>query len=156
MHDSSLLPARKPALIGFAAAILVVGGLRFALTLSGIPDSVTTFFSMTVVILIGLVYFSIVCTTWRDCLRAALFLYLPYTLVVSIGLGYTWVAGRHTVFQPHEQMFGLSVGQHFAVMLAFGVTVEPLAGCLFMMGMGWLYRKVRQAMGVTQPSQVER
>ena len=53
-------------------------------------------------------------------------------------------------------MFGLSVGQHFSVMLAFGVTVEPLVGRLLMVGIGWLYRKVRRLAGVTQLKQVER
>ena len=143
MNDSRLLSTRKSAVIGFAAAILTVGGLRFALTLSGVPDRLTTYSSMSVVILAGIIYFGIICTTWKDRLLAAAALYLPYTLVAVIGLGYTWETGRRTIFQPHEHMFGLSAGQHLAVMGIGGVTFEPLIGMVLMAGVGWLYRKIR-------------
>ena len=109
MNQSNLRSEKKGAVIGFAAAILVAGALRFVLTLSGVPDEITRYSSMTAVIALGMIYFAIVCPKWKDRLLAAYVLFVPYTLVVIVTLGYTFVTGNHTIFQRHDHAFGLTV-----------------------------------------------
>jgi len=76
---------------GFVAAILIVGFLRVTLTLSGVPDRFTTFFSISVVIAVSMIYFGVTCRQWRDRVLAAYVLFVPYTLIAVPALGYTWV-----------------------------------------------------------------
>ena len=59
--NSNLLSTRKTAVVGFIATILIVGVLRVILTLSGVPDRITTFFSISVVIAVGMIYFGVSC-----------------------------------------------------------------------------------------------
>lgn len=143
MHESGLLPAKKAAVIGFVVAILAVGSLRFALSVSGVPDRLATYCSMTAVIVLGMIYFAIVCAKWKDRLLAAYVLFLPYTFVDVIALGYTWVTGQPTIFQRHEHAFGLTVGQHLSTMLVSGLTSGPLFAFVLMSAIGWVYWKVR-------------
>src|SRR5207237_3409741 len=112
MDQPNLLSERKGAVIGFAAAIIVVGAIRFALSLSRVPDEIVTYASMTVVITVGWIYFAIVCPKWKDRLIAAYVLFVPYTLVVIVTLGYSYVTGNATIFQRHEPEFTLPAGQH--------------------------------------------
>jgi hypothetical protein len=75
--NSNLLSTRKTAVAGFVAAILIVGVLRVTLTLSGVPDRITTFFSISVVIAVGIIYFGVTCRKWRDRMLAAYVLFVP-------------------------------------------------------------------------------
>jgi hypothetical protein len=89
MDQPDLLSERRGAAAGFAAAIVMVGAIRFALSLSGVPDKIATYSSMTLVITVGWIYFAIVCPKWKDRLIAAYVLFVPYTLVEIVTLGYT-------------------------------------------------------------------
>lgn len=143
MSQSSLLWEKKGTVIGFAVAVLVVGALRFGLSLAGVPDRITTFSSMTVVIIVGALYFAIVCSRWSDRLLATYALFLPYTLVDVVALGYTWLTGNPTIFQRHEHAFGLTVGEHLSAMAVSGLTTLPLSTFVLMSGIAWVYWKVR-------------
>lgn len=144
MYQSSLLWGKKRTVIGFVIAILAVGALRFALSLAGVPDRLTTYCSMTLVIVVGTPYFAIVCPRWSDRLLAAYVLFLPYTLVDVVALGYTWLTGNPTIFQRHEHIaFGLTAGQHLSVMLVSGLTTGPLFTFVVMSAIAWVYWKVR-------------
>jgi small basic protein len=90
-RNSDLHSTRKTAVPGFVAAILIVGFLRVTLTLSGVPDRFTTFFSISVVIAVSMIYFGVTCRQWRDRVLAAYVLFVPYTLIAVPALGYTWV-----------------------------------------------------------------
>jgi hypothetical protein len=147
--DSTLFSTRKPAVTAFVAAILIVGALRVTLSLAGVPDRITTFFSITLVISVGLIYFGIVCRQWRDRVFAAYALFVPYTAIAVLALGYTWITGVPTIFQRHElSMTGLTVGWHMAVMFIGGFSLEPLFGFAFMsliaLIAGWFVRPSRQ------------
>lgn len=125
--DSTLFSTRKPAVMAFIAAIVIVGVLRLILSLAGVSDSITRFFSISVVILAGMIYFGAVCTEWRDRLMAAYVLFLPYTVIAVLALAYTWITGVPTIFQRHEHsMTGLTVGWHMAAMFIGGFSFEPL------------------------------
>src|SRR2546428_135293 len=93
----------------FIAAILAVGAIRFALTISGVTDSITRFASMTVIIMAGTVYFAIAARTHKERLKAAYLLIIPYMIVEVAALGYTWSSGRQTIFHAREYSFGTSI-----------------------------------------------
>ena len=133
MMGSQLISNRRPAVTAFVCAILLVGLLRLGLSLVGFPDQITTFLSMSVVILAGMVYFGATCFQWRDRYVAAYVLFVPYTVIAVSALGYTLFTGHPTIFQRHEHsMTGLTVGWHFVVMLVGGFTFEPLIAFGFM------------------------
>jgi len=145
MESASPLSSKRTSVVAFALAILVVGLTRFALTLLGVPDRITTFFSISVVIGVGLFYFGLTCDKWRDRMVASYVLFVPYTLIAVTALGYTWITGNPTIFQRHEHsMTGLTVGPHFAVMLIGGFSVEPWAAFAFMSLIAWIAWIVRR------------
>ena len=145
MMGSQLISNQRPAVVGFFSVILLVGFSRLALSLAGVPDRVTTFFSMSVVILLGVVYFGATCSQWRDRLLAAYVLSVPYTLIAVSALAYTWFTSHPTIFQRHEHsMTGLTVGPHLIAMLVGGFTFEPWLAFAIMSLIGWVvFRKPR-------------
>jgi hypothetical protein len=111
----------------FMAAIAVMGVIRFALTMAGVPNGVVKFFSMTVIIMAGTLYFAIVSTTHKERLKAAYLLILPYMIVEVLALGYTWATGSQTIFHAQEYSFGVGIGAHTIGHLVGGLTWEPLS-----------------------------
>jgi hypothetical protein len=114
------------------AAIVVVGLLRFALTVSGVSNEVTRFASMTVVILAGCVYFGTRELPWRDMLRMSYLLILPYMTIETAALGYTWATGRPTIFHAAGYSLGAPIALHFWGHVLGGLTWEPLSLFLVM------------------------
>ena len=108
-------------------AILLVGLVRFSLTVSGAPDEVTKYASMTVVILAGCVYFGAASLSWKELLPVSYLLILPYMAVELGGIGYTWATGKTTIFHVPQYSFGLEVDLHFWGHLVGGLTWEPLS-----------------------------
>ena len=145
MMGSQLISNRRAAVAGFVSAILLVGLARLGLSLAGVSDRITTFFSISVVILIGAIYFGATCSQWRDRMLAAYVLCVPYTVIAVSALGYTWFTSHPTIFQRHEHsMTSLTVGWHFVAMLVGGFTFEPLIAFAFMSligGVVLLFRK---------------
>jgi len=111
----------------FISAIVVVGAVRFALSVSGVPDQIVKFVSMTVIILAGTFYFSIVSSSHKERLKDAYLLILPYMLVEVFALGFTWATGRRTIFHTAEYSFGTSLPVHTLGHLIGGLTWEPLS-----------------------------
>jgi hypothetical protein len=121
----------------FIAAILVMGILRFVLTLAGQPDNTVKFFSMTAIVVAGALYFAIATTTHKERLKAAYLLILPYMIVEVAALGYTWASGRQTIFHSQDYSFGFSLAEHTIGHLVGGLTWEPL-GLFVVMEVIWL------------------
>jgi hypothetical protein len=117
---------------GFIAAIAAMGVIRFVLNISGVPNGVVKYFSMTAVMILGSIYFAISTTTHKERLKAAYFLVLPYMTVEVLALGYTWASGRQTIFHAAEYSMGFSIAQHTIGHLVGGLTWEPLFGFLMM------------------------
>lgn len=115
------------------AAILVVGSIRFGLTVSGAPDEVTKFASMSVVILAGCLYFGVADRSWKELLLISYLLILPYMAVELGGIGYTWATGKTTIFHVPQYSFGLEVDRHFWGHLVGGLTWEPVSLFLAML-----------------------
>ena len=68
----------------FIAGIFGMGVIRFLLTVIGLPDSTVKYFSMSVVIALGALYFALTTRTHRERLHAAFFLIIPYMIIVSV------------------------------------------------------------------------
>ena len=122
----------------FIAAILVVGMIRFALSVSGVPDTTVKYVSMTVVIAVGMVYFAVTCKTWKQRMKAAYLLILPYMVVEAFALGYTLVTRKPTIFHAPQYSFGTTPGLHFIGHVIGGVTWEPLSLFVVMQVIGFV------------------
>jgi hypothetical protein len=116
----------------FIIAIAVMGIVRFILSVSGVPNEVTKYFSMTAIMTAGAIYFAIATVTHKERLKAAYLLVLPYLTVEVLALGYTWATGRQTIFHAREYSFGTSIGVHTIGHLVGGLTWEPLTVFLIM------------------------
>ena len=125
-----IMPIRAIKL--FIAATLFVGAFRFALSVSGQPDSVVKYVSMTVIGVIGTVYCALVCKNWKQRLKSAYLLILPYMTVEVLALGYTLISRKPTIFHAPEYSFGTTPGLHFLGHLVGGVTWEPLGDFVVM------------------------
>jgi hypothetical protein len=120
------------AMKAFIAAIAGMGIIRFILTVSGVPNDIVKYFSMTLVITIGMIYFALAAKTHKDRLKAAYLLILPYMVIEIVALGYTWASGRSTIFHTPEYSFGMGIVPHTLGHLAGGLTWEPLMLFLIM------------------------
>jgi hypothetical protein len=116
----------------FIAAIFAMGVIRFVLTVSGLPDSFVKYFSMTVLVIAGLLYFALATDTHRERLKASYLLIFPYMIVEVAALGYTWASGRQTIFHAKEYSFGTPIWGHTLGHLVGGLTWEPLSIFLLM------------------------
>ena len=116
----------------FIIAIALMGIVRFILSVSGVPNEVTKYFSMTAIMTAGAIYFAIATVTHKERLKAAYLLVLPYLTVEILALGYTWATGRQTIFHAREYSFGTSIGVHTIGHLVGGLTWEPLTVFLIM------------------------
>src|SRR5437867_2299489 len=116
----------------FITAIAAMGVVRFILNMNGVPNDIVKYFSMTGIILIGLVYFGIAAATHKERLKAAYLLIMPYMTIEVLALGYTWATGRQTIFHTAEYSWGMNISTHFLGHLIGGVTWEPLFAFLVM------------------------
>jgi hypothetical protein len=128
----------------FIAAIFAMGVIRFVLTVSGVPDGIVKYFSMTVIWFAGALYFALNTDTHKERLRAAYLLTLPYMIIEVAALGYTWASGQQTIFHANEYSLGTTIGQHTLGHLVGGLTWEPLFVFLVMeiaWGISRLFRR---------------
>ena len=116
----------------FIIAIPSMGVFRFILSVSGVPNEIAKYFSMTAIMLAGSIYFAAATTTHKERLKAAYLLVLPYLTVEVLALGYTWTTGRQTIFHAREYSMGTSIGLHTIGHLVGGLTWEPLIVFLIM------------------------
>jgi hypothetical protein len=127
----------------FIIAIASMGILRFILSVSGVPNEVTKYFSMTAIMMAGSIYFAIAAITHKERLKAAYLLVLPYLTVEVLALGYTWATGRQTIFHASEYSMGTSIAVHTIGHLVGGLTWEPLIGFLIMEVIWGIYAGAR-------------
>jgi hypothetical protein len=129
------------AIAGFVASIVLVGLVRFGLTIAGTPDDVSKYASMTAVLLAGCLYFGAAGLSWKKLLKISYLLILPYMGVELGGIGYTWATGKTTVFHVPEYSFGTPADVHFFGHLVGGLTWEPLSLFLVMLFVRALSRR---------------
>jgi len=127
----------------FLGVILVVGVTRLALSLAGVPNSIATWFSLTAVLWIGLLYYSIRVHTsgfgsYKQLLAVLVTLNLLAEAIIIAGIILAIVTGVDNIYSAPEYSFGsdgkswLHVGAH----MVLGTTVAPLmawlVGCAIM------------------------
>src|SRR5207302_3076854 len=110
----------------FIFSIAAMGVIRFILDAGGAPKDVVKYFSMTAVIIVGVVYVAITTSSHKERLKSAFLLIVPYMVVEVIALGYTWASGRQTIFHAAEYSMGFSIAAHTLGHLIGGLTWEPL------------------------------
>jgi hypothetical protein len=131
MAASSLI--HRASMRGFIAAIFIMGVLRFILTIAGVSNDIVRFFSMTGIIIVGALYFTMATETHKERLKASYWLILPYMVVEVVALGYTWISGRETIFHAPEYSFGgTPLALHMIGHFIGGLTWEPLTVFLLM------------------------
>lgn len=116
----------------FIVAIAAMGVVRFILDAGGISKDTVKFFSMSVIMLAGTLYFAIASTTHKERLKSAYLLVMPYMTVEVLALGYTWGSGHQTIFHAQEYSFGTSIGAHTIGHFVGGLIWEPLFGFVVM------------------------
>jgi len=139
----------KTSLKLFMAAIVVMGVIRFLLTIAGVPNNVTKFASMTVIIMAGTIYFGAILRTHKERLKAAYLLILPYMIIEVAALGYTWASGRQTIFHAQEYSFGVGIRAHTIGHLIGGLTWEPLSLFVLMEIIWFVYSRGRRLLHAT-------
>jgi hypothetical protein len=122
--------------IGFCRPFLIliplVGILRLALSLGGVPNGTARWFSMTVLVWIAVVYYSIrIHTTgfgsYKQLLVVCALLNLSTQVISIAGILITIFTGQNNIFTAPEFAFG--VGSHWAHIAAhifIGSTVGSL------------------------------
>src|SRR5215510_4348353 len=136
----------KTSLKLFMAAIAVMGVIRFVLTTAGLPNAAVKFASMTVIMIVGTLYFGVASLTHKERIKAAYLLVLPYMVIEVLALGYTWSSGRQTIFHAQEYSFGSSVAQHTIGHFIGGLTWEPLLVFLVMEVVWLIYSRIQRVM----------
>ena len=121
----------------FILAILAVGIIRFILSVAGFPNTGVKFASMSIVILLALIYFALTTATHKERLQASFLLVLPYMVIEVAALAYSWFSGHQTIFHADEYDFDVSLGRHLIGHFIGGLTWEPLI-VFIMMEIAWL------------------
>jgi hypothetical protein len=116
----------------FIVAIAAMGVVRFTLDAHGLPKDVVKYFSMTVIMMAGSLYFAVATTTHKERLKAAYLLVMPYMTIEVLALSYTWATGHQTIFHAAEYSFGTTIAVHTLGHLVGGLTWEPLFGFVMM------------------------
>jgi len=140
------------ALKAFIIAIAVMGVLRFGLTVSGLPNNVVKYFSMTAIMTIALIYFAAVTSSHWERLKVSFLLVMPYMTVEVLALGYTWASGRQTIFHASEYTMGTSIRLHTIGHLIGGLTWEPLMVFVLMEVFWVVFAAARSVFKVKAPA----
>ena len=111
----------------FVVLIVVIGVIRFVLSVSGAPDNLVKFASMSVIIGAAALYYAITCPNLKERLKLSFVLILPYMIIEVLALGYSWVSGHQTIFHAQEYSFGSGIMAHTIGHFVGGLTWEPLS-----------------------------
>jgi hypothetical protein len=121
----------------FLGLILVVGIARLALSLGGVPNSTAKWLSITAVMWIGILYFSIRVHTsgfgsYKHLLPILVLQGLVAQLVVVPAIMLAIFTGQDNIYSVPEYSFGQDgkTWLHVAAHLGLGTTIGPLVGWL--------------------------
>jgi hypothetical protein len=121
----------------FLGLILVVGIARLALSLGGVPNSTAKWLSITAVMWIGILYFSIRVHTsgfgsYKHLLPILVLQGLVAQLVVVPAIMLAIFTGHDNIYSVPEYSFGQDgkTWLHVAAHLGLGTTIGPLVGWL--------------------------
>jgi hypothetical protein len=140
----------------FLGLILVVGIARLALSLGGVPNSTTKWLSVTAVIWIGILYFSIRVHTsgfgsFKHLLPILVLQSLAAQIIIVPAIMLAIFTGQDNIYSVPEYSFGQDgkTWLHAAAHLGLGTTIGPLVGwlvgCLIMFATKKLVTKGKDA-----------
>jgi hypothetical protein len=140
----------------FLALILVVGIARLALSLGGVPNSTAKWLSITAVIWIGVLYFSVRIHTsgfgsYKHLLPICVLQSLVAQVVIVPAIVLAIFTGNDNIYSAPEFSFGqdgktwFHVGAHLLIGTTIGSLVGWLVGCLIMFATKKLMTKGKDA-----------
>jgi len=100
---------------GFLILILVVGLARLILSLAGVPNATVKFLSLTVLMLLGLLYYSVRVHTsgfgsYKQLLPVLALQVILANLIVVFGIVLSMVTGKENIFSAPEYSGGQAGG----------------------------------------------
>ncbi len=128
----------------FLMLILVVGIARLALSLGGVPSSIVKWLSVTAVVWIGVLYYSIRVHTsgfgsYKHLLPICVLQSLVAQAIIIAAIILAIFTGNDNAYSAPEYSFGsddgktwLHVGAHMVLGTTFGPLISWLVGCLIM------------------------
>ena len=127
----------------FLGLILVVGIARLALSLGGVPTSIAKWFSITAVVWIGVLYYSIrVHTTgfgsYKQILPICVLQSLAAQVIIVPAIVLAILTGHDNIYSLPEFSFGqdgktwFHVGAHLLIGTTIGSLIGWLVGCLIL------------------------
>ena len=128
---------------GMLGLIVLVGIVRLALSLGGVPNSTTKWVSITAVMWIGILYFAVrVHTSGFGTYKHLLPIYFLQSLAVQVivvpAIVLAIFTGQDNIYTVPEYSFGsdgktwLHAGAHLFVGTTIGTLVGWIVGCLIM------------------------
>jgi hypothetical protein len=127
----------------FLGLILVVGIARLALSLGGVPSSIAKWLSITAVMWIGVLYYSIRVHTsgfgsYKHLLPICVLQSLAAQVIIVPAIVIAIFTGKDNIYSVPEYSFGgdgktwLHVGAHLVLGTTLGPLISWLVGCLIM------------------------
>lgn len=128
----------------FLGLILIVGILRLALSLGGVPNSTAKWISMTTVVWIGVLYSAIRAYTsgfgsYKHLLIIVVLLNVAAQLVAIVAIVISIFTGQDNIYSTPEYSFGqdgktwLHAGAHLLIGVPVASIIYWLVGCVFML-----------------------
>jgi len=121
----------------FLVFILVVGIVRFVLSLAGVPNSAVKWFSITAVMWIGVLFYAVRIHTsgfgsYKHLLPICVLQSLVSEVIIVPGIILAIITGHDNIYSAPEYSFGSDgkTWMHVAAHLGLGTTIGPLVGWL--------------------------
>jgi hypothetical protein len=127
----------------FLILIAAIGISRLALSLGGAPNATAKWLSMTVVVWIGVIYYSIRIHTsgfgsYKQLLPIVALLNITAQVIAIVGIAIAMFTGNDNIFSAPEYAFGadgktwLHLGAHVFIGTTIGSLLPWLIGCVFL------------------------
>jgi hypothetical protein len=118
---------------GVLALIAIVGIVKLALSLAGVPDATTKYVSLTVVGIAAVIYLGVVTWTkgfgsYRQLLPMMVLQGLVAHAIVITGILISAATGKANIFTANEYGGSTSYPIHIAAHLVGGMIIGPLMG----------------------------
>jgi hypothetical protein len=124
----------------FLILIAVVGLIRLALSLGGVPNSTARWLSMTVLVWIGVIYYSVRVHTsgfgsYKQLLPVIALMNITAQVIAIVGITIAMFTGNDNIFSAPEYAFGgdgktwLHLGAHVFIGTTIGSLLPWVIGC---------------------------
>ena len=124
----------------FLILIAVVGLIRLALSLGGVPNSTARWLSMTVLVWIGVIYYSVRVHTsgfgsYKQLLPVIALMNITAQVIAIVGIAIAMFTGNDNIFSAPEYAFGgdgkswLHLGAHVFIGTTIGSLLPWVIGC---------------------------